>query len=174
MSSDETGVSKTQHLNISASFSIQPMRTAEDAAAFRRLNEEWIMGFFTLEGNDEKILGDPVGEIIARGGEVFMAHLNGTAVGCVALVYVSDELVSLAKMAVAPEVQGRGIGRALLEYALVQAKRMGAITVALGSNTELKSAVHLYESLGFEHLPVEQWPEFRYARGNVFMRLTIR
>lgn len=129
------------------------MRSPEDASAFRALNEEWIVKLFVLEGSDEKILGDPAGEIVNRGGEVFMAHLNGRAVGCVALVYTGPERFSLAKMAVSPAAQGKGIGRALLRHAIGQAREMGALTLRLGSNTRLQSAIHLYESLGFVHLP---------------------
>jgi len=160
-------------LNSGADFSIRPLQTAEDATAFRTLNEEWITRFFTLEGNDETVLGNPREEIIARGGKILMAHVSGRAVGCVALVRTGGDLGSLAKMAVSPEMQGRGIGRALLVRAIEQARDMGLRTLTLGSNTQLKSAIHLYESLGFVHLPVEQWPESRYKRGNVFMKLNI-
>ncbi len=126
-----------------------------------------------LEGSDEKILGDPVAEIVDKGGEVFMAHLDGKAVGCVALVYTGPERFSLAKMAVSPAAQGKGIGRALLRHAIGQAREMGALTLRLGSNTRLQSAIHLYESLGFVHLPPADWPDLRYARANTFMELKI-
>jgi len=55
------------------------------ADAFRRLNEAWITRFFTLEDADRAILGDPVGKVIAPGGEILLAVEGAEAVGCCAL-----------------------------------------------------------------------------------------
>jgi hypothetical protein len=38
-----------------------------DAAAFRRLNEEWITRFFRIEPKEELVLADPQGTILDRG-----------------------------------------------------------------------------------------------------------
>ncbi len=43
----------------------------------------------------------------------------------------------------------------------------------LGSNSVLKDAVHLYESIGFHHVPPEELPEMHYARADVFMRMAL-
>lgn len=48
---------------------------------FIRLNREWIERFFCLEESDLKILGDPEGEIIDKGGEIFLALNRGKVVG---------------------------------------------------------------------------------------------
>jgi putative acetyltransferase len=42
-----------------------------DAAAFRRLNEEWITRFFRIEPKEELILADPQGTILDLGGRIF-------------------------------------------------------------------------------------------------------
>lgn len=89
---------------------------------FIRLNSEWIEIFFCLEESDLKILGDPEGEIIRKGGEIFLALTGGKAVGCCALICHPDTgRYELAKMAVSPAAQGKGIGfqlgAALLRYA---------------------------------------------------------
>lgn len=49
-----------------------PMRSPQDAVAFRTLNEEWITRYFVLEEKDRLTLGDPYGTIVARGGQVLM------------------------------------------------------------------------------------------------------
>jgi putative acetyltransferase len=77
----------------------------------------------------------------------------------------------VAKMAVSESCRGHGIGRKLLEYAIAQAKALGAHTLELASNTKLANAVHLYESVGFRHLPPERVEPSPYARANVFMEL---
>lgn len=76
-------------------------------------------------------------------------------------------------MAVSPGLRGQGIGRRLLEYTIAQARILGAKGLFLGSNSRLKNAVHLYESLGFRHVPPENLPEMHYARADVFMELSL-
>jgi putative acetyltransferase len=44
---------------------------AGDDAAFRRLNEEWISRYFTMEAKDEEALTDPGRRIVERGGRIF-------------------------------------------------------------------------------------------------------
>jgi ribosomal protein S18 acetylase RimI-like enzyme len=79
----------------------------------------------------------------------------------------------LSKMAVSPEMRGLGIGRRLLLDAIALAKRMGARSLFLGSNSKLQNAVHLYESVGFRHVPAESIPDMPYVRANVFMDLPL-
>jgi putative acetyltransferase len=152
---------------------IRPLAAGEDASAFRTLNEEWITRYFTLEEKDKETLGDPENTILRKGGRIFMVFLNGEAVGCVALIPMGDGVYELSKMAVAPVLRGRGVGRKLLEYAIAQAREMGAKSLFLGSSTKLKNAVHLYEAVGFQHVPPERLPPMAYARADVFMEMPL-
>jgi putative acetyltransferase len=145
----------------------------EDATAFRELNEEWITAYFGLEENDILTLRDPEGKIIRPGGHILMAFSGDTPVGCCALIFEAPGVFELAKMAVAREHRGQGIGRKLLEYNVERARALGARTLHLGSNSKLADAIHLYESLGFRHIPPEERAPSPYARANVFMRLQI-
>lgn len=147
--------------------------TSEDADAFRALNEEWITTYFGMEEEDHFQLNDPACHILKPGGHIFMAFLNGAAVGCCALITMKAGAFELAKMAVAPGFRGHGIGRKILAYTIDQARRRGAKRLFLGSNSKLGSAVHLYESLGFRHLKAEEIPPSPYARANVFMELDL-
>jgi len=70
-------------------------------------------------------------------------------------------------------IRGQGIGRRLLEYTIAQARDLGAKSLFLGSNSRLANAVHLYESLGFRHVPPEELPEMHYARADVFMQMAL-
>jgi putative acetyltransferase len=148
---------------------IRELVAGDDATAFRTLNEEWITRYFTLEEKDREVLGDPEAMILHKGGHIYMAYLQGEAVGCVALLLCGSGTYELSKMAVAPHLRGLGIGRRLLRYALAQARGLGAKRVFLGSSSKLKNAVHLYESMGFRHVPPEDLPPMSYARADVFM-----
>jgi putative acetyltransferase len=152
---------------------IRDFQPGDDAIAFRSLNEEWITRYFTLEPMDRENLNDPEGRILRKGGQIYMACFGRQAVGCVALIPMHDGVYELSKMAVAPEMRGLGIGRRLLEHAIAEAKRMGVRSLFLGSNSQLENAVHLYESVGFRHVPAENLPEMPYVRANVFMELPL-
>jgi putative acetyltransferase len=152
---------------------IRPLAAEEDAAAFRALNEQWIAAHFVLEEQDRRQLEDPVAAYVDTGGEILIAELDGRAIGCVALVPDGLGAYELSKMAVAPELRGRGAGRALLAAAIERARALGADSLFLGSSTKLPNAVHLYEALGFEHVPPETL-HMPYARADVFMQLVLR
>ncbi len=149
---------------------IRPFEST-DAAAFRLLNEAWIGKYFSIEDEDRLVLGNPVERILNPGGHIFMAVDANRCVGCCALIAVCPGVFELAKMAVAEEYRGRGIGRKILEHTIAQARSLGAKSLFLGSNTNLKDAIHLYESAGFRHLPPERVPPSPYTRANVFMEL---
>jgi GNAT superfamily N-acetyltransferase len=144
-----------------------------DAIAFRTLNEEWITRHFTIEDKDRQTLGDPENTILRNGGHIFMVHANGEAAGCVALIPTEGGVYELSKMAVSPRLRGQGIGRCLLEHVIAQARLIGARSLFLGSSTKLPNAVHLYESVGFRHVPPEALPPMPYVRADVFMEMPL-
>ena len=152
---------------------IRSLRPGQDGTAFRTLNEEWIKGLFTLEPHDTKVLSDPEGQVLAGGGHIFFVYRDETPVGCVALIAMGDGLYELSKMAVSPTMRGQGIGRRLLEHAVAEARRIGANALYLGSSTKLANAVHLYESIGFKHVPPETLPPAPYSRANVYMKMIL-
>ncbi|MEU9970787.1 GNAT family N-acetyltransferase [Streptomyces malaysiensis] len=158
----------------SAPTMISSIGSQSDADAFYALNEEWISRLFTLQEEDRAVLGDPFGRIVGPGGDVLMAREpgNGTVVGCVALLAYPDAVFELAKMAVAPAAQGRGIGRQLIAAAVDRARALGGTRLFLGTNSKLTPALHLYEDAGFgritrDRLPVADY----YARADILMEL---
>lgn len=142
-----------------------------DATAFRRLNEAWIEKHFGLEPLDREILNDPVGHVLQPGGRIFMACRDGRAIGCCALVRMRTGVYEVAKMAVDERERGQGVGRKLLVYTIEQARAMGATLLTLASNDLLANAVHLYEAVGFRHVPRPEG--YGYVRANVFMEMTL-
>jgi len=135
---------------------------------FKRLNVEWITQHWNLELADEKALDNPTEYIIDKGGAILMALYNDSAVGSVALIPFDDSTLELAKMAVSPDVRGKGIGRVLGEFALERAQKMGAQRVYLESNSVLTPALSLYRKLGFCDLSDEKEAS-PYTRCNVQM-----
>lgn len=140
---------------------------ASHAAAFDRLNREWLERLFRVEEIDEVMLADPEGSIVARGGAILFARQADEIVGTVALKRQGEGLFELTKMAVAPEFRGAGIGRALLQRAIGKFHEIGGSRLYLESHSSLVDAIYLYESAGFVHEPSPRVSE--YARADVYM-----
>ena len=75
---------------------------------FIELNERWVQEHFALEESDAELASDP-GAIIRNGGAISTAVEDGIVVGACALVRHDSGKYELARMAVDPEHQGRGI-----------------------------------------------------------------
>jgi len=141
------------------------------APAFQRLNLAWIERLFVVEDADRKVLGDPERSIITPGGQILFALDGDEVIGTVAMVRYTAVRYELAKMAVEPSHQGRGIGELLGAAAIAYARDAGAETVFLLTNSSLAGAIRLYERLGFRHGVDPDPPE--YARADVYMELPI-
>ena len=138
--------------------------------AFRELNVEWISKYFKMEAADYKALDHPDEYILNKGGFIFVALLNGVAVGVCALIKMNDTVLELAKMAVSPQAQGKKIGFLLGNACIDKAKSVGASKLYLGSNTVLVPALNLYRKLGFQEIFDQSTP---YERCNIQMELNL-
>ncbi|GAA1492093.1 GNAT family N-acetyltransferase [Curtobacterium herbarum] len=152
---------------------VDDLSSDADAAAFRSLNERWITTFFTLEDEDRRLLGDPVRHIVEPGGVVLVARMGNEVVGCVGLAPHGTDEFELVKMAVDPDHQGHGTGRALIHAVIDRARELGARRVLLETNSSLTSAIHLYETTGFRHLGADEHPPSPYVRADVAMALDL-
>ena len=130
------------------------------------LNEEWISSYFEIEEADILLSANPH-KIIEKGGYIFTALSKGKAVGVCALFKESDDLFELARMAVSPNEQGKGVGNLLIKSGLTKLKSIGAKQVYLLSNTKLESAIKLYEKHGFITKTLGQHPV--YSRATIVM-----
>ncbi|KAF2075143.1 hypothetical protein CYY_003533 [Polysphondylium violaceum] len=146
--------------------------TEQYKSAFRDLNVEWISKYFVMEENDYKSLDHADEYIIAKGGRILVALLNGEPVGVCALVkmFNSPYDYEMAKMAVSPKAQGKSIGFILGKAIANLAKELGASKVYLETNTILIPAINLYKKLGFKELV---GVVSAYKRGNYHMELDL-
>ncbi|HLY80310.1 MAG TPA: GNAT family N-acetyltransferase [Caulobacteraceae bacterium] len=141
------------------------------AGAFKALNVAWISHYFAIEPKDLEVLDDPLGKVIGPGGHILMAIEDGEAIGCVALIAMTDGGFEVAKMAVTEAHKGRGIGRDLMAACIERARSVGAPRLYLETNSGLAPALGLYRSFGFQEVqPAEPSP---YARADVMMELRL-
>jgi putative acetyltransferase len=145
-----------------------------DQNAFRDLNATWIAKHFTLEEKDREVLSDPWKYILQPGGHIIMAVDGDRAIGCCALIAMSDGIFEVAKMTIEESYRGAGLGRRLLSAVIETGRAIGARGLYLETNHRLKNAIHLYESLGFTHVPADRVHASPYARADVSMEMPLR
>ncbi len=137
---------------------------------FKRLNIAWIEQYFAVEPHDLEQLEHPEEHVLPNGGQIFFALSENEVVGCVAVVNTGETGFEMAKMAVSPTVQGRGIGKKLCLAAIDYARQLGIGTLWLESNRKLTPALTLYRSAGFNEVPSVPTP---YARADIRMEITL-
>jgi DNA-binding MarR family transcriptional regulator/ribosomal protein S18 acetylase RimI-like enzyme len=140
---------------------------------FRQLNERWLSEFFSVEDGDRRLLDDPAGRIVRRGGAVFFALVGDEVAGTCALIRHRDQTWELAKMAVAPDRRRRGLGRRLTLAAIERARDAGAGQLWLRTSPRLRAAGRLYRSLGFRRVRQHPFPADTYQRETVVMVLAL-
>ena len=127
-------------------------------ADFREMNMEWLQKFNLLEPADVLVLDNPKHEILDKGGYIFLAIHDGVIVGSAALLNEHNDVYEFAKMCVRTAFQRRGIAKLLIENCLQKAKQVSATKIILYSNSQLQTAIGLYEQYGFKHIPVTDSP----------------
>lgn len=90
------------------------------------------------------------------------------------IVYQDGEKVEIMNLAVAPEFQGQGIGRKLMNAALLNIKETYPGKAILIKTGDMSSpALHLYVSMGFKQIArienyfVDHYPEPIYENGQL-------
>ncbi len=140
---------------------------------FAALNYQWLEEDFAIEEIDRRMLEDPNGIILRRGGAIMFARHGEEIVGTCALLARTDGNVELVKMAVTPAFRGRGIGRLLTLHAIDRAKGLGARRLVLATSPRLLVANVLYKSMGFRIIEEGPAEETEFERPSISMELTL-
>ena len=98
-------------------------------------------------------------------GQILSAVADGRLLGTVMLqlpphagqVVRDPGEAEVRALAVAPEAQGRGVGRALLRAVIERATGLGVRQLVLSTQSGMDAARHLYTSVGFGRLPDRDW-----------------
>ncbi len=144
-----------------------------DEATFRHLNELWISRLFTLEPKDLYALSHPQTTFLDGGGRIFFLLADADPIGCCALLPIAPGEFEVSKMTVLDSWRGLGLGRRILQHVIAEARTAGATRLYLETNHNLTDAIHLYEAVGFRHIPAERITPSPYARADVYMELSL-
>ena len=142
----------TASLDRLTDLTIAPAR-AEDAAAIVALNNRYAPDGLTLPRTPAFVAARVESYRVAR-------DAAGQVVGCVAVDEYAPSLAELVSLAVAPEAQGRGLGRRLIAAAEALARQRG-----YGELFAVSLADTLFLAAGFRASSIAHYPEkaARYA-----------
>lgn len=146
---------------------------AEHAPLFDRLNRAWIELYFSIEPLDEQVLTKPEEMIIATGGEIWFAALNGSLIGTCALLPHAEGMFEFTKLGVSEEARGHGVAKALLRHCAERSRALGAHTLRIFTSTKLLPACTLYRAEGFQEVAMSPEERARYKRGDIMFDLPL-
>ena len=112
---------------------------------------ELIDGYFDPEAFEEELAGLP-GRFAPPDGDLLLARWEGEAAGCVALRRLDDRTCEMKRMFLYPRFHGRGLGYALGQTLLVEAKTAGYELMRLDTSVRQEEAQALYRKLGFRRI----------------------
>jgi len=102
-------------------------------------------------------------------GCLFVAFQGDKSVGCIGLRKLEHDVCEMKRLFVKPDYRGQGIGKALAEAAICEARKLGYRSMRLDTMPSMKEAIALYESLGFERIDPYRYNPSQHA---VMMQLT--
>jgi len=132
---------------------IRAAETQEDLDAARRLFRAYVESLdFDLDFQDVKAeLETLPGPYAPPDGTILLAEVDGEPVGVVAVQPLDKAGVcEMKRLYVLPEHRGQGLGRALAEAIMEDARKLGYEVMRLDTVASMTAARRLYRALGFE------------------------
>jgi len=111
------------------------------------------LGFSLCFQNFEQELARLPGDYSPPGGRLLLLEYEGQLAGCVALHKLGSGVCEMKRLYLRPQFRGKGLGRALAERTIAEARQIGYQQMRLDTvETEMKDAVAMYRKLGFHEI----------------------
>jgi uroporphyrinogen-III synthase/GNAT superfamily N-acetyltransferase len=149
-------------------FSDRVVIHTEDAAS---ADAQWCLEQYLAKVDDYVDLGLIRGAVVTSdlhelsppNGLLLVARLDGQPVGCSCLTLVAPDVANIKCMWIDPSVQGRGLGRQLLERIIVEGRRLGLQRLQMETNEALTEVISLCRDVGFAEVePFSDEPHSHY------------
>ena len=125
--------------------------------------------------NFEAELAALPGEYAAPSGQLLLAYVGDALAGCGGMRALADvdhaNACEMKRLYVRPAFRGLGLGRALAEALLDEARRAGYSVMLLDTLNDMESARELYATLGFEEIAPYYYnpiPGAHYLKAELF------
>ena len=110
------------------------------------------------------------GDYAAPGGRLAMALVDGEPAACIALRRFDAQRCEAKRLYVRPKFRGRGLGRALMEWLIAEARAAGYEEMVGDTMPVMAQALEMYDRMGFERTgPYSDKP----TEGAVYLRMRL-
>ena len=137
---------------MSCACDIVPVTSAGQLEQVRRLFQEYWDSFeFTpcFQNFSAELAGLP-GEYAPPAGRLALALAAGDPAGCIALRRLDGERCEAKRLYVRPAFRDRGIGRALMDWVIAEARAAGYREMLGDTMPVMQRALAMYDRMGFE------------------------
>ena len=154
----ETDVGDSSVISVPSVVNVFEFRQAESPqqiASIRELFLEYAesLGFSLCFQSFDKELESLPGDYDPPDGRLLLATREGQPAGCVALHKLDDEFCEMKRLYVRPQYRGKGLGKALAERIIVEAREIGYKKLRLDTvEPVMRTAVAMYRQLGFREI----------------------
>jgi ribosomal protein S18 acetylase RimI-like enzyme len=129
--------------------------SATQVAQARELFLEYAqsLGFSLCFQNFDKELAGLPGAYAPPEGRLLLVECWGQLAGCVALHKLESDICEMKRLYLRPQFRGKGLGRAVAERIIAEARQIGYERMRLDSvEPVMKDAVAMYRRLGFNEI----------------------
>jgi ribosomal protein S18 acetylase RimI-like enzyme len=158
------------------SFTIAQAHSADDLNSIKTLFQAYVVGLgldISFQNFDHELASLP-GKYAPPSGALLLAKSasTGEAIGCVGLRPLQPEgTCEMKRLYVSPKGRGTGVGRALAEAVVAEAKRLGYGRMVLDTLGSMTTPLKLYRGLGFRDIE----PYYHNPLGDViFLELALK
>ncbi|MEO6444049.1 MAG: GNAT family N-acetyltransferase [Gemmatimonadaceae bacterium] len=133
---------------------IRPASSPADLDLVRQLFLEYQAQLgvdLSYQGFGTELLTLP-GAYAAPSGRLLLAEAHGHVLGCAALRDAGSSRAEMKRLFVRPEGRGSGVGLALVERLVAEARAAGYAELVLDTLASMGSAHRLYERAGFDEI----------------------
>ena len=111
------------------------------------------LGFsLCFQNFDQELAGLP-GDYAPPEGRLLLAEYEGHVAGCVALHRLEERICEMKRLYLRPQLRGKGIGRALADRIIAEARQIGYQRMRLDTvEPVMKDAVEMYRKIGFREI----------------------
>ena len=130
-------------------------QSPEQIATIRELFLEYAqsLGFSLCFQGFDKELAELPRDYAPPEGRLLLADFGGEVAGCVALHKIDDAVCEMKRLYVRPQFRGKGLGKALAEHIIHEAREIGYKKLRLDTvEPMMRTAVAMYRQLGFQEI----------------------
>ncbi len=111
------------------------------------------LGFSLCFQNFDKELAELPGDYAPPEGRLLLAEYDGQLAACVALHKLENSICEMKRLYLRPQFRGKGLGRALAERIIAEARQIGYQSMRLDTvEPVMKDAVAMYRKFGFKEI----------------------